>query len=164
MIQEQWRALEEVYRAGKARAIGVSNYCKACLDCLLRTATVTPHINQLQLHPGMGSADPSGLVGECKSAGIAVQAYRPLAQGRVLKDPTVRAIAEAHGKTAAQVALRYVVQLGLSAITTSENEQHMRESLELASWSLDQAEMQELSLMAPPQGWLDNVVGELCRL
>lgn len=103
MVQEQWRALESAYFAGKVRAIGVSNYCAACLRCIEAIATVSPHVNQVQLHAGMGSADPSAVVSSSEAVGAVVQAYRPLAQSRLVSDPTVGSIAEAHGKTPAQV-------------------------------------------------------------
>ena len=108
MMQAQWRALEHAYNTGRTRAIGVSNYCTGCLQCLNRTATVRPHINQLLVHVGMGGgADPGGLLSDTRRFGAAVQAYRPLAQGggigRLLAEPSVQDIAHAHGKSAAQV-------------------------------------------------------------
>ena len=130
MIQQQWRALEEAYTSGRTRSIGVSNYCSACLDCLARTATISPHINQLNFHLGMGAADPAGLLSDTERRGARVQAYRPLAQGSgvgaLLRDPTVAAVARAHHKSAAQVALRWVVQLGHALTTTTENVEHVR--------------------------------------
>ena len=130
MIQQQWRALEEAFNSGRTRSIGVSNYCSACLDCLARTATISPHINQLNFHLGMGAADPAGLLSDTERRGARVQAYRPLAQGAgvgaLLRDPTVKAVARAHHKSAAQVALRWVVQLGHALTTTTENVDHVR--------------------------------------
>jgi len=164
MVQEQWKALEEAYFAGKARAIGVSNYCAACLRCIEAIATVSPHVNQIQLHAGMGSEDPSTIVSSTAAVGAVVQAYRPLAQSRLIDDPTVRAIAEANGKSPAQVALKWVLQGGHSAITTSENVEHMRDSLMVYGWSLSGEEMGRLSAMQAPHGWLDSAVGEMCVL
>ncbi|KAL1511330.1 hypothetical protein AB1Y20_006135 [Prymnesium parvum] len=163
MVQQQWKALEAAYAQGKARAIGVSNYCSACLQCLMRVATVTPHVNQIQLHAGMGSADPGGLVEYTLGLGAKIQAYRPLGQGRLMSSSTVHDIANAHGKSPAQVAVKWVVQQGHTAVTTTESIEHMRSNLDVFDWDLSSAEMSKLSNMAPP-GQLDNVVGELCVL
>ena len=76
-IQEQWTALEQLYAANKTRSIGVSNYCRDCIECVLKNATVKPMVNQVQYHVGMG-ADPSGLIDYCHSEGIVVEAYSPL--------------------------------------------------------------------------------------
>ena len=169
MMRQQWRALEEVYHLGKARAIGVSNYCSACLECLATREEcapgepdaeycVTPHINQLMLHAGMaGMPDPGGLVSHAARGGTHTQAYRPLAQGAgvtaLLADPTVGEIAAAHGKSAAQVALRYVAQLGHGLTTTSENVHHMEADLRIFDFRLTPGEMARLDA-------LDNVPGE----
>ena len=78
MIQAQWRAFEEFYHAGLTRAIGVSNFCPACLECLAAASNTTPAVNQLQFHAGVGSADPRGLLSYNTKRGIVVQAYSPL--------------------------------------------------------------------------------------
>ena len=125
MIQQQWRALEAMYSAGRTRSIGVSNYCRACLECIAKVSSVEPHVNQLQLHAGMAGPDPAGLVSYSRSRGIAVQAYRPLAQVRLLHDDTLQRIALRRQKSTAQVASRWVVQLGHALVTTTENKAHM---------------------------------------
>ena len=77
-VQEQWTALEQLYHANKTRAIGMSNYCQDCIECVLKNATVKPMVNQMQYHIGMG-ADPSGLIDYCHSQNIVLEAYNPLA-------------------------------------------------------------------------------------
>eukprot|EP00966_Prymnesium_polylepis_P114092 2636850-Prymnesium_polylepis.1 len=96
--------------------------------------------------------------------GAKIQAYRPLAQGRVIKSQIVHEIANAHGKSAAQVGLKWVLQQGHTAITTTENVDHMRGNLDVFDWELSEGELARLSDMEPPDGWLDNIVGELCVL
>ena len=150
MLQEQWRALEQAYLSNRTRAIGVSNYCDACLSCLARTATVQPHINQLLVHVGMGGGDdPAGLLSATERHGARVQAYRPLAQGAgvgsLLRDPTVASIAGAHGRSAAQIALRWVLQLGHALTTCTENVAHMRSDLEVFDFELSDDEMRRLN-------------------
>ena len=147
MMQQQWKALEEVYAAGKTRSIGVSNYCAACLSCIAQTATVAPHVNQFQLHAGMPGADPAGLISETTRAGAVVQAYRPLAhgQGSLLTDATVGSIGFKHGKSSAQVALRWVLQHGHALVTSTESESHMVADLDVFDWSLSAEEMETLN-------------------
>ena len=162
MMQEQWKALEEVYASGKTRSIGVSNYCSACLACLAKTATVTPHVNQFQLHAGMPGADPQGLVSATERYGTVVQAYRPLAhgEGSLLHDPTMKAIGRAHGKSAVQVALRWVLQNGHAVVTSTENPAHMRSDLEVYDWSIDESEMRTLERLATSP---DDPTSGMCR-
>lgn len=164
MIQEQWLALESLYKEGKARSIGVSNYCKACIRCIEKVATVMPHANQLYFHAGMGGPDPNGLISSLEPDGIKVQAYRPLAQGRLLRDPTVHQIAQKHGKSASQVALKWVIHLGHTVITTTENPAHMRDNMDIYDWELDAGDVQRLNQIGAPEGWMDNIVGGNCRL
>ena len=76
-MQEQWQALEKIYAEKKARAIGVSNYCQKCIECIMQNATVTPMVNQIQYHVGMGP-DPDGLISYCAKRNITVEAYSPL--------------------------------------------------------------------------------------
>jgi len=107
-------------------------------------------VNQFQLHAGMPGADPSGLVSETARHGATVQAYRPLAHGQnsLLSDATVAVIGRAHGKVAAQVALRWVLQHGHSLVTSTERESHMRSDLDAFDWSLSDDEMHTLDLLA----------------
>ena len=97
-----YKALEPLVAAGKARAIGVSNFCPSSLRCLLESATVTPAVNQVQFHVGMG-ADPGGIKSFCTDKGIALQAYSPLnvgtpgAAATLISGPLVSEIGVAHG-------------------------------------------------------------------
>ena len=147
MMRQQWLALEAIYHANKSRAIGVSNYCEACLKCIADGATVTPHVNQFQFHAGMPGSDPHGLIHATKRQGTTVQAYRPLAhgEGSLLVDPTVKSIARNHKKSGAQVALRWVLQLGHALITSTESVSHMANDLEIFDWSLSESEMKRLA-------------------
>lgn len=166
MIQEQWRALESVYEKGLARSIGVSNYCTACLRCIQQVATVMPHVNQLYLHAGMGGPDPGGLISSMETDfdGMKVQAYRPNAQGRLLRDPAVQEIAMKHQKSTAQVTLRWIIQLGHAAVTTTENPTHMKADMGIYDWALDDDDMQWLNELDAPEGIMDNIVGGNCKL
>ena len=150
MMQQPWKALEDEYAAGRTRSIGVSNYCAACLECIAATANVAPHVNQFQFHAGMPGPDPAGMLSATGRAGARVQAYRPLAHGdgSLLNDATVAAIGRAHGKTAAQVALRWVLQQGHTLTTSTESEAHMKANLDVYDWQLSHADMATLNQLA----------------
>eukprot|EP00750_Incisomonas_marina_P027104 INCI6127.1.p1 GENE.INCI6127.1~~INCI6127.1.p1 ORF type:complete len:281 (-),score=41.37 INCI6127.1:1446-2288(-) len=106
-IQQQWTAVEQLYAENKTRAIGVSNYCQACLECVMANATVTPMVDQMQFHVGMGN-DPAGLRSYLKEHDIVHEGYSPLAHGAIFDVPEVAAVANATGKSAAQVGLRWI--------------------------------------------------------
>eukprot|EP00462_Mataza_sp_D1_P011788 CAMPEP_0175155198 /NCGR_PEP_ID=MMETSP0087-20121206/20831_1 /TAXON_ID=136419 /ORGANISM="Unknown Unknown, Strain D1" /LENGTH=339 /DNA_ID=CAMNT_0016442305 /DNA_START=50 /DNA_END=1069 /DNA_ORIENTATION=+ len=166
MMQQQWRALEQVYKAGQTRAIGVSNFCKACLECIAEIAEVAPAVNQLQFHVGMPGPDPAGLISYTKAHNdTVVQAYSPLAgdqHAKLLDNPTVTSIAQVHNKTTAQVALRWVLQLGSPLATSTTNKQYMVEDLQACSgWELTSEEMGTLNALkiAP-----DDPVKSMCLL
>lgn len=172
MLRQQWRALEDALAAGRARAIGVSNFCAACLDCILSAPLrrdgrgARPAVNQLQLHVGMpGGADPAGLVSACRRRGVLPQAYSPLGSGGVgqlLGSPVVAAVARAHNKTAAQVCLRWVVQQGIPLATSTVDADYMRQDLDLFDWALAQDEMDRLAaLVLTPD---DDPVKSMCLL
>jgi len=131
----QWKVYEEYYAAGKVRAIGVSNYCPSCLDCLIAAAKVIPAVNQFRLHVGMG-ADPEGFLSYGNHWGIVTMAYSPMGGGEVFTDPLLKKIGSAHNKTAAQVALKWVVAKGATLATKSSSPKHLKEDLDLFSWEL----------------------------
>eukprot|EP00040_Diaphanoeca_grandis_P001312 m.18102 g.18102 ORF g.18102 m.18102 type:complete len:308 (-) comp11843_c0_seq1:189-1112(-) len=134
-IQQQWAALESLYAANLTRAIGVSNMCPKCLDCIISNATTTPMVNQVQYHVGMGG-DPGGLVSYCAKHGIVVEAYSPLAHGKVLKDPAFAPMAQGllskyHWNSTAQVALAWIAQKGHAVVTKASNPTYLEEDLDL---------------------------------
>lgn len=160
MIREQWRALEHAYAAGKSRAIGVSNFCAACLDCLSRAATTQPHVNMFKMHAGMGP-DADGLVSATRAHGAIVQAYQPLGHGdpALLRDDTLFAIARRHNRSTAQVLLKWVVQLGHPVATSTTNPTYMAEDLSLWGWQLGHDEMRAIDSL---RGHNDDPSGGMC--
>mmetsp|Transcript_6843 Transcript_6843/g.14653 ORF Transcript_6843/g.14653 Transcript_6843/m.14653 type:complete len:296 (+) Transcript_6843:62-949(+) len=152
-MQEQWRAMEDFYKAGKAKAIGVSNYCISSLKCIAEKATVTPAVNQVEFHIGMGP-DPSGLKSYCNSKGIFLQAYSPLGDGttELITGPLVAGIGKAHGKSGAQVSLRWLVEHNIPLSTKSTSEKHLQEDLDIFEWSLTSDEKTQLDSATSPAG------------
>jgi len=164
MMQNQWRALEKHYRENKTRAIGVSNFCAPCLECIAKVATVVPAVNQLQFHVGMPGDDPKGLVSYCRSKGIVVQAYSPLggdAHGAVLGSKVLVQVAASHNISTAQLALKWVLQLGHALATSTVKIDYMRTDLAImrADWHLSDQEMATLTKLAVAP---DDPVKSMC--
>lgn len=126
--REAWRALEEAHRAGKIRAIGVSNFLQADLENILAHGTVVPHVNQILVHAGN---TPEELLAYCESKSILVQAYSPIAHGKLLGRPQITAIAETYGVSVPQLCIRYALQLGAQPLPKTENPDHMRSNAEV---------------------------------
>ena len=121
--REAWRALEDAYKAGKLKAIGVSNFKQEDIESLLETATVKPMVNQILLHI---SNTPIELVEYCQKNGIAVEAYSPIAHGEILNQPEIKAIADKYGVTVPQLCIRYTLQLGAISLPKTANPEHMK--------------------------------------
>jgi diketogulonate reductase-like aldo/keto reductase len=144
LYTESYRALETLYREGKVRAIGVSNFQPAHLDHLLETAEVVPAVNQVELHPWLQQEELRSLH---RKLGITTEAWSPLGRGRVLQDPVVLELAAAHGRTAAQIVLRWHVQLGHAVIPKASSYARLRENLDVFGFALDAADMEALAAL-----------------
>jgi 2,5-diketo-D-gluconate reductase A len=128
-----WRTLEEFHRDGRARSIGVSNFQVEHLKRLATETEVVPAVNQIELHPYF----PNGEVRAYGDAhGIATQAWSPIAQGAVLDDPVITAIANSVGRSPAQVVLRWHIQRGHIVFPKSVTPARIRENLELFDFEL----------------------------
>ena len=139
-IPATWGAMEKLHDAGKARAIGVSNFASKKLGDLLAVARIPPAVDQVECHPGW---QQSKLHSFCQSAGVHLSAYSPLGSpgstwmnGNVLKEPVVLSIAEKLGKTPAQVALRWNIQMGHSVLPKSVSEERIKQNLAVYDWSI----------------------------
>ena len=152
-MQEQWRAMEDFYRAGKAKAIGVSNYCPSSLECIMKVANVTPAVNQVQYHIGMGK-DPNGIKSYCDKLGTVLQGYSPLGDGTsvLINGPLVSGIGDAHNKTGAQVSLQWVVKNGVPVSTKSTSATHLTTDLDIFDWDVTAAEKAKLDAATSPAG------------
>ena len=152
-IQKQWAVFEQKYKEGKARAIGVSNFCVSCFECLAKTQTVTPMVNQIQFHIGMG-ADPEGLISYCRNRTIVPQAYSPLGTGssELLHGNVTTAIGKRHGKSSVQVALKWIQQKDVAVVVKSGNPAHLASDIELFDWDLDAGDIATLDAKTTPSG------------
>lgn len=133
-----WRAMEQMLATGSVRAIGVSNFHEPHLQRVIDEATIVPAVNQIEVHPYLVQ-DP--LRDFCRQQGIAVEAWSPIARGRVLTDPTVVAIADKTGRTPAQVVLRWHVQRGDIVFPKSSRPERMAENFEIFDFDLTDEDM-----------------------
>jgi diketogulonate reductase-like aldo/keto reductase len=120
---EAWRALEEGYKAGKLRAIGVSNFEQVDLDNILDNAAVRPMVNQILAHVGN---TPFDVIDYTRSKGLLVEAYSPVAHGAALNSPDLAALAGKYGVSIAQLCIRYCLELGLLPLPKTVTPEHMR--------------------------------------
>lgn len=141
LFPETYRALETLYREGKVRAIGVSNFQPQHLDRLLETAEVVPAVNQIELHPWLQQDE---LREKHELLGIRTEAWSPLGRGQVLKDPVILALAAEHDRTPAQIILRWHLQLGNIAIPKASSSGRIRENFEVFDFELSPLDMTEV--------------------
>ena len=123
-----WRALEDAYKAGKLKVIGISNFQIGDIESLLQTAEIKPMVNQILLHI---SNTPLELMEYCQKKGIAVEAYSPIAHGEILNQPEIKAMAEKYGVTVPQLCIRYTLQLGAISLPKTANPEHMKTNAEV---------------------------------
>jgi 2,5-diketo-D-gluconate reductase A len=135
---ETWRALEEIYRSGRARAIGVSNFQPAHLHRIMAETETVPACNQIEVHPYLRQ-DEVRLFGEAH--GIATEAWAPIAQGRVLGDPVVVELADRLGRTPAQVVLRWHIQRGDVVFPKTVHRARLEENAALFDFALSDDDM-----------------------
>ena len=139
-----WRAMEELYEAGKIRAIGVCNFYPERLTDLCANAKVMPAVNQVELHPFFAQA---GALETMKEYGVQPEAWGPLAEGKhnIFTHPVLTEIGEKYGKTAAQVALRWNAQRGVVIIPKSTHKERMEENMDIWDFSLSDEDMAAIS-------------------
>jgi 2,5-diketo-D-gluconate reductase A len=128
-----WRVLEEVYRDGRARSIGVSNFQPNHINRLHNDCDVVPAVNQIEVHPYLTQNEVRDF---CAERQIAIEAWSPIAQGKVLDDPTIGEIASRHGKTPAQVVLRWHIERGDIVFPKSVNPKRMKENIDIFDFEL----------------------------
>lgn len=141
---ETWRALEKLYKDGKARAIGVSNFQIHHLKDILENSSEKPAVNQVELHPLLSQTE---LRAFCSEHNIKVQAWSPIARGRVLEDSDIKEIAQRHGKSAAQIILRWHLQNGIMVIPKSVKKDRLRENADIFDFELTEDEMKQMNAL-----------------
>jgi diketogulonate reductase-like aldo/keto reductase len=137
-MEKTWRAMESLLAKGLTRAIGVSNFLPHHMEALLRVAEVPPAVDQVEFHPHLQQADLQAFLAEHD---IALEAWAPLMKGRLGEVPELESIAARHGVTAAQVAIRWVLQQGHVAIPKSVHESRIIENADVFGFELDEEAM-----------------------
>ena len=139
-----WRAMQQLYREGVIKAIGVSNFYPDRLVDLISHNDIVPAVNQVETHPFFGRADYQQLMSE---HGVQLESWGPLAEGKndIFNNPVLTAVAEAHGRSVAQVVLRWLVQRGVVVIPKSVRPERMAENLDLFTFELTDEQMQQIA-------------------
>jgi diketogulonate reductase-like aldo/keto reductase len=144
LTAETWRAMEEVHASGRARALGVCNFLVHHLEDLLSFAQVPPVLDQVEHHVRLQQPE---LRDYCGSHGMTLQAWAPIMRGRVTAIPEVIEIGRRHGKTPAQVAIRWILEHGVTAVPKSVHRKRIAENADVFDFALDEAEMATLDAL-----------------
>jgi 2,5-diketo-D-gluconate reductase A len=139
---QTWKTLEEFYRSGRARSIGVSNFTPHHLRRLRAETEIRPAVNQIEIHPYLTNDEIRAYNSDNE---IATEAYSPIAQGEVLTDPTIEAVAREVGRTPAQVVLRWHIQRGDIIFPKSKTKERVQENFALFDFELDAPSMASIS-------------------
>ncbi|KUP04855.1 glyoxal reductase [Bacillus coahuilensis m2-6] len=141
---EPWRALESLYKEKRVKSIGVSNFQVHHLEDLRENAEITPVVNQIELHPKLIQEEVRAY---CQEHNILVEAWSPLMNAELLSDETVGKIASTHGKSAAQVILRWDLQQGIITIPKSMTPSRMEENISIYDFTLSEEELAQLNAL-----------------
>ncbi len=134
-----WKAFEELYKAGRIRAIGVSNFMPHHIELLKENCEIKPMVNQLRLCPGVTQKE---VVDYCAANEIQVEAYSPFGTGMIFKVPEMQALAEKYGKTVGQICLRWSLQMGWIPLPKSANPARVKENTEIFDFELEAADVE----------------------
>lgn len=146
---ETWRALERLYKEGKVRAIGVSNFLPHHLDNILENCEVKPMVDQIEYHAGYTQ---EATVQYCKQHGILVQAWSPISRGRIFHDVTLMELAEKYQVSVAKLALRFCIQNGIVPLPKAASRERMRENMNLFDFTISDEDMKRINTI-PQVGW-----------
>ena len=141
---DTWRALEKIYKEGKAKAIGVSNFLKHHLEIILNNCDIVPAVNQIEFHPGLIRKET---IDFCKEKNIVLEAWAPLGKGKMLSNETLLSIAEKYNKSVAQLCLKWCLQNEVIPLPKSENMERMKQNLDLFDFQISEEDMNIISSM-----------------
>lgn len=139
---ESWRAMEELQQDGKIRSIGLSNFFPGHIDALMQTVKVKPALNQIEFHPGYWQPEVTEY---CKQHNIVVEAWSPLARGRVFKNELLQRLAEKYKKSISQICIRWVLELGAIPIPKSTTNERIAENIDVFDFSLSEEEITQIN-------------------
>lgn len=140
-----WKAFETLYKAGRIRAIGVSNFMPHHIELLKQNCEILPMVNQLKLCPGITQPE---VVAYCRQNGILVEAYSPFGTGAIFQIPQMQALAEKYGRSVGQLCLRWSMQMGWLPLPKSANPEHVKENLRVFDFELDEADVRMVAKLS----------------
>ena len=146
-----WAAFEELYKKGKIKAIGVSNFMPHHIDTLMKTAKIKPMVNQLKLCPSVTQPEA---VEYCRKNGIVVEAYSPFGTGGIFKVEEMRRLADKYGKTIGQICLRWCLQKGFVSLPKSANPMRIKENTEIFDFELTH---KDIDLISNLKGFVTDI-------
>lgn len=141
---DTWKALERIYKDGKAKAIGVSNFLKKHLETIINNSEIAPMVNQIEFHPGLIRYET---IEYCKQKNIVLEAWAPLGKGKMLTNETLIDIAKKYNKSVAQICLKWCLQNEVIPLPKSENEERMKQNLELFDFQISNKDMDTINNM-----------------
>ena len=139
---DTWRAMEELQAEGKIKSLGVSNFWPEHLEALFQTAKVIPSVNQIEFHPGYWQPQVTEF---CKSHGIAVESWSPLARGKVFGNDLLMGLSKKYQKSVSQVCLRWIIQHDVIAIPKSSSPERIKENIDLFDFELSEVDMKKIN-------------------
>lgn len=145
---ETWKAMEELYKAGKVRAIGISNFRQHHIEALLKTAEIAPMVNQIRLCPGETQDET---VDYCRSQGMILEAYSPLGTGKIFSVPQMQELSEKYGKSIAQICVRWSLQRGYLPLPKSVTPSRIEENLKVFDFELSDEDVKKIADLT---GWV----------
>jgi diketogulonate reductase-like aldo/keto reductase len=140
--RETWKAMEEIYRSGKAKAIGVSNYTIAHLEEMKKYATIMPAVNQVEFHPFLYQKE---LLDYCRQNNIALNAYRSLTAGQKMDDEVIKNVGVKYKKSNVQILIRWCLQHGCISLPKSEQREQIKENIDVFDFALSEEDMNTLN-------------------
>jgi diketogulonate reductase-like aldo/keto reductase len=141
---ETWKAMEELYKSGVVKTIGVSNFMLPQLKALLETAEVIPAVNQIEFHPGYTQEET---VNYAKEKGIVIEAWSPIGSGRLLKDENLKKIADNYGVSPAILCIQFCLQSGVVVLPKSENPDNIKNNLHFERFKISENDMKALKTL-----------------
>jgi len=139
--RDTWKAMEDIYKSGKAKAIGVSNFEIVHLENILSNCSVKPMVNQIEVHPGCYHKE---LIDYCNSKGIVVEAYAPLVHGEAVSNPLLLSLAEKYNKSIAQICLRWCMQHNIIPLPKSSHKERILSNLDVDDFEISEEDISKI--------------------
>lgn len=141
---ETWRAFEDLYKMGKVKAIGVSNFMMQHMESLRKTATILPMVDQIEFHPGMMQKE---ILEYCRNNNIVVEAWSPLGSGRMLENEDLIRIAGKYKKTVAQICIRWCIQNNVIPLPKSTHLERIKDNIDIYDFNISDEDMEYINNM-----------------